>query len=77
MYGDADATTIINNCDRYIYLGGMDLLTCRNISERMGIPLTEVMYMPLGQEFVFERGKKPVITERWHITEDPEWQRLQ
>jgi hypothetical protein len=33
--------------------------------------------MPLGQVFIFERGRKPVITERWHITEDPEWQALQ
>ena len=76
MYGDADATTIINNCDRYIYMGGMDLLTTRNIAERMNLPLADVMYMPLGQEFIFERGRKPVITSRWRITEDPDWQAL-
>lgn len=76
MYGDENATTIINNCDRYIYLGGMDLVTCRNIAERMSLPLAEVMYMPLGQEYVFERGNKPRITERWHITEVTEWQEL-
>ncbi len=76
MYGDSDAVTIINNCDRYIYLGGTDLATCRNISERMELPLSEVMYMPLGQEYVFERGRKPLITERWHITEDPLWIKL-
>ena len=29
MYGPEDAETIINNCDRYIYMGGMDLTTCR------------------------------------------------
>lgn len=76
MYGDADAATIINNCDRYVYLGGMDLVTCRNIAERMSLPLPEVMYMPLGQEFVFERGSRPLISERWHITEDPVWRAL-
>lgn len=76
MYGDENATTIINNCDRYIYLGGMDLVTCRNVSERMSISLGEVMYMPLGQEYIFQRGRKPEITERWHITEDPDWKML-
>ncbi len=76
MYGDADATTIINNCDRYIYMGGMDLETCRNIAERLGCPLSEVLYMPLGTEYVFERGRKPIRTERWHITEDPTWQSI-
>ena len=77
MYGDADSTTIINNCDRYIYMGGTDLKTARNIADRMNLPLADVLYMPLGQVFIFERGRKPVITERWHITEDPEWQALQ
>ena len=76
MYGEADAMTIINNCDRYLYLGGMDLVTCRNIAERAGLPLSEVLYMPIGQALIFERGSRPVITERWHITEDPEFQCL-
>lgn len=71
MYGEADATTIINNCDRYIYLGGSDLATCRNIAERLGQPISDVLYMPLGREYVFQRGHKPVFTERYPITEDP------
>ena len=75
MYGDADAVTIINNCDRYLYLGGMDLATCRSVAERMSLPLPEVLYMPLGREFLFQRGRRPVVTERFHITEDPEWRR--
>lgn len=74
MYGDADATTIINNCDHYVYLGGMDLATCRNIAERMSLPLPDVLYMPLGQEYLFQRGHRPVVTERYHIMDDPDWQ---
>ncbi len=76
MYGEDDATTIINNCDHYIYMGGMDLITCRNIAERMNLPLSEVLYMPIGTEYLFRRGSKPIITERWHITEDAEWKSL-
>ena len=76
MYGADDAETIINNCDRYVYLGGMDLATCRNIAERLSAPLGDVMYMPVGSEIVFRRGTRPVWTERYRIREDPEWQRL-
>ena len=67
MYGITDATTIINNCDTYIYLGGQDLKTCRSISERLNLPLEDVLYMPIGQEFIFRRGQKPIITKRYNI----------
>lgn len=76
MYGEDDATTIINNCDHYIYLGGMDIMTCQNIALRMSLPLAEVLYMPLGTEYIFERGRKPIVTERFRITEDEEWKRI-
>lgn len=76
MYGENDAVTIINNCDHYIYLGGMDLLTCQNIAMRLNQPLSEILYMPLGTEYIFERGKKPIKTERYHITDDLEWQKI-
>lgn len=71
-----DATTIINNCDRYVYMGGMDLSICRNIAERTGVSLPDILYMPLGREYVFERGSRPVFTERFHITDDKEWRQL-
>lgn len=76
MYGENDAVTIINNCDRYVYLGGMDLLTCQNIALRLNLPLSDVLYMPLGTEYIFERGRAPVKTERYSITEDPEWRNI-
>ena len=31
IYSPEDATTIINNCDTYLYMGGMDLTTARHI----------------------------------------------
>lgn len=75
MYG-GDATTIINNCDTYVYMGGMDLATCKNISERLNWPLDDVLYMPLEQLVVFRRGQRPVVTERYHIQEDKRYQEL-
>lgn len=73
MYGYEDATTIINNCDTYLYMGGMDLKTGRSISERLNVPLEEVLYMPIGQEYVFRRGQKPIITTRYDITKDEQY----
>lgn len=70
MYGTNDATTIINNADTYVYMGGMDLKTCRSISERLNVPLDEILYMPLGQEVIFRRGQKPVVTQRYNVLEN-------
>lgn len=67
IYGSDDAATIINNCDTYLYMGGMDIKTGRSISERLNVPLDEVLYMPIGQEYVFRRGQKPIITSRYNI----------
>lgn len=74
MYGSEDATTIINNCDTYIYMGGMDLKTGRSISERLNAPLEKVLYMPIGQEYVFRRGHKPIITTRYDIMRNEQYQ---
>ena len=70
MYGSEDATTIINNCDSYCYMGGMDLKTAKNISERLNVPLDEVLYMPVGKTVIFRRGQKPVVTERYDILQN-------
>lgn len=70
MYGKDNATTIINNCDTYIYLGGMDMDTVTNVSKRLNRPLNDVLDMPLGQELFFRRGQKPVVTKRYDIMTD-------
>lgn len=76
MYGNEDATTIINNCDTYLFMGGMDLKTGHSISERLNTPLDEVLYMPLGQVVIFRRGQKPVITQRYNILENKLYQSI-
>lgn len=76
MYGTDNATTIINNCDSYIYLGGMDLRTAQNISLRLNAPLDEVLYMPIGQEVLFRRGQRPIITRRYDIQKNDIYQKV-
>lgn len=67
LYGDNNSTTIINNCDTYVYMGGMDIKTGHSISERLNAPLEDVLYMPIGKEVIFRRGQKPIITERYDV----------
>lgn len=67
MYERKNAITIVNNCDTYVYLGGMDLNTCESISKRINIPCNEVLNMPIGKEYIFRRGQEPIITERYSL----------
>lgn len=76
MYGSEDTATIINNCDTYLYMGGMDLRTGRSISERLNAPLEEVLYMPIGQEYVFRRGQKPIRTTRYDIMRNEQYKAI-
>lgn len=76
MYGANNAKTIINNSDTYIYMGGSDLATARNISARLNVPLDEVLYMPLGREVIFRRGSRPFETERYDIRENENYREL-
>lgn len=61
--------TILSNCDTYVYMGGNDVETAKAVSVRCNKPLEQILYMPVGKCWVFERGKKPVYTD---ITERPD-----
>lgn len=77
LYGRCGATEIIDGCDSYVYLGSNNVETARSISVRLDVPLSEVLYMPVGQEIVFRRGQLPVITQRYNITDDLLYQKAQ
>ena len=77
IYGQEKARTIINNCDTYVFLGGMDDETCVNIAQKVNVPVDEIRNMPLGSEYFIRRGQKPIYTKRYNILEDPEYQKLQ
>lgn len=73
LYGKAEAVTIMNNCDRMVYLGGTDIGTCSNIAMRANVPFTDILNMPLAKAYVFERGKAGVIAGRYRTMENPVW----
>jgi len=76
LYGKSEARTIINNCDTYVYMGGTDLETCKNIAEKTCVDFKDVMYMKIGDEIIFRRGMRPVLTQRYPITENEDWKKI-
>ena len=70
LYGDDKATTIINNCDTYVYMGSNDLETAKNIATRAGILTEECLNMKLGNQIIFRRGSKPIFSKRYNIFEN-------
>ena len=74
LYSDEEATNILNNCSSYVYFpGGMDLTTCRNVSQRLDLPLPEVMYAPTNKVMVMQSGKQPVTVPRYDIFNSTEY----
>lgn len=76
IYGSDAATTIINNCDSYVYMGSNDLHTAQNISLRANRPLEDVLYMPIGSQILFRRGQKPILSQRYNILENEIYQNI-
>ena len=66
-YGE-NAHTIIDNCDTMIYMGGNDIETARMVSTRCNKPVHRVLDMPVGTNWVFRRGERPVFSETKDIT---------
>lgn len=73
LYGEQDAVTIVNNSDTYIYLGGMDYATSQKVAARMDKPVGDILHMPIGEEYFFRRGQKPIKTRRYNLFEDPNY----
>lgn len=71
IYGKMKAKTIINNCDTYVFLGGMDDETCDSIAKKTDVPASEIRDMPIGTEYFIRRGQKAIRTERYDILKDP------
>ncbi len=70
LYGIDAATTIINNCDSYVFMGSNDLVTAQNISIRSNRPVEDILHMKLGNQILFRRGAKPKLGKRYNIYEN-------
>ena len=63
LYGASAAKTIVNNCDTLLYMGGSCVETAQDIALRTNLPLRKILYMPLGQSWVFRRGEEPRLVK--------------
>lgn len=59
-YGNAKASTIIDNSDLLYYMGGQDLDTAEFISRRANIPLENVLSLECDKGVLFRRGEMPL-----------------
>lgn len=76
LYSHSEAVTIINNCDTYVFTGGMDIKTAQSVGQRLNKPIDEVLSMPLGTFVVFRRGETAATVSRYPILQDPEYQNI-
>lgn len=65
-YGE-DGRTIIGNCDTYVYLGGNDIETAKEVSVRSDVPLKKILNMPIGTNWIFRRGQAPVNAKNFDL----------
>ena len=67
IYGSARAATIGNCCDHWLYLGGQDLETSRVISTMANKAIETILYMPVDEALLFERGTTPAAVRRYDL----------
>ena len=76
VYSAEEATTILDNCSCYVYFpGGMNLKTCRNISQRLDTPIADIMYAPMQKVIIMQSGRKPSTVRRYDTFHSPEYLR--
>lgn len=76
IYGSHRSTTILNNCDNLLYLGGQDLSTARYISEKANKDVNEILNMSLKDVFLFTRGEGGKSVQKYDIREHPLYYQL-
>ena len=77
MYERAGAATILNNCDTYVYMGGNDVQTCRDVADKCNKDLNSILNMDLHRVIIFRRGSEPVFTMRYPTYEDEAFKNME
>ncbi len=63
------SSTIVENCDTVLYLGGNDPQTARLIAERANKPVHEILSMPVGDMLLIQRGQPVRKVKRYALEE--------
>ena len=64
MYNKGQASTIINNCDTMLYMGGQDVDTAKFFADKAGRLPERILELDLDHEWVFTRGQKACLAEK-------------
>lgn len=70
-------STIIANCAYYLFLGSRDLTGCYEISKRMNVPLSRVLYKPRNEVFIFSNFDRPVVDTVYDVRNHPCYDKLE
>lgn len=72
MYGESGKQIIIDNCESLLYMGGMDIKTCEDISLKTNMPLEDILYMnPEKIWIISKQFNKPILDDRYPTYLDP------
>ncbi|MCH3943095.1 MAG: type IV secretory system conjugative DNA transfer family protein [Atopobiaceae bacterium] len=71
LYRDSQATTIANNCDTWLYLGGFDEATAGCVARRLDRRVTSVLDMPPEEAILLMRGRKARRARKYDLEKDP------
>ncbi len=77
IYGEDKASTIINNCDNCLYLGGQDLKTAEFVAIRTNRSTNDILNMPLSHSYLFTRGNAPQQVKKFDLTTHDNYQHAQ
>ncbi len=64
MYSEGQASTIINDCDTMIYMGGQDMETARFFADKAGKLPETILALDLDHAWLFTRGEKAKLVEK-------------
>ena len=70
-YGEAQANSIIGNCDRHLVLGFQDERTARYFSLRANKTPSTLLETPAGRWWLFERGRRGVCEPAYELERHP------
>lgn len=76
LYGSAAAQTIVNGCDHMVYLGGRDLQSARYVAEMANKPVSTILAMPLGYEYLLQTGSPAIMVPKYRPESHPLYHEL-
>ncbi len=65
IYGETKASTIINNCDTCLYLGGQDIKTANFIAVKTNKSVCDILNLPIHKSYLCTRGCEPMEVEKF------------